>query len=426
MHFFTLLFISLIFIAHMCVLGIKEELEQCTLSDNNSKTSKCQDKIELANEQHEKQKYLDPKWQPYLNVISRSEQEYISCSDPDVVITSADCTACHDDVIKQDLAPFLAAGGISQEMMKEAAETNRITKYQVIDHKLYRSENCMFPFRCKGIEHFLNELLPELPDTEFYLNTRDWPMASRYFMKEPVPVFSFSKTSEYWDIMYPAWTFWEGGPALEIYPTGLGRWDNFVQSLTAEATKYPWTSKLEKGFFRGSRTSAERDPLVLLSRAEPSILDAEYTKNQAWKSDKDTLGAKPATEVRLEEHCRYKYLFNYRGVAASFRFKHLFLCGSLVLHVGDEWQEFFYPALKPWYHYIPLPTSASQAQIQEILQFARENDHVVKKIAERGFNFILNHLKFIDITCYWRKLLKEYTNLLKYKVTRDFTLFQIY
>ena len=59
-----------------------------------------------------------------------------------------------------------------------------------------------------------------------------------------------------------------------------------------------------KGFFRGSRTSAERDPLVLLSRAEPSILDAEYTKNQAWKSDKDTLGAKPATEVRLEEHCR--------------------------------------------------------------------------------------------------------------------------
>ena len=122
---------------------------------------------------------------------------------------------------------------------------------------------------------------------------------------------------------------------------------------------------------------------------------------------------------------RYKYLFNYRGVAASFRFKHLFLCGSLVLHVGDEWQEFFYPALKPWYHYIPLPTSASQAQIREILQFARENDHDVNKIAERGFNFILNHLKFIDITCYWRKLLIEYTNLLKYKVTRDYTLFQI-
>lgn len=34
------------------------------------------------------------------------------------------------------------------------------------------------------------------------------------------------------------------------------------------------------------RTSSERDPLILLSRATPDLVDAEYTKNQAWKSDK--------------------------------------------------------------------------------------------------------------------------------------------
>jgi hypothetical protein len=33
------------------------------------------------------------------------------------------------------------------------------------------------------------------------------------------------------------------------------------------------------------RTSAERDPLVLLSREDPELVDAQYTKNQAWKSD---------------------------------------------------------------------------------------------------------------------------------------------
>ena len=34
------------------------------------------------------------------------------------------------------------------------------------------------------------------------------------------------KTANEHDIMYPAWTFWEGGPAVwPIYPTGLGRWD---------------------------------------------------------------------------------------------------------------------------------------------------------------------------------------------------------
>lgn len=57
-----------------------------------------------------------------------------------------------------------------------------------------------------------------------------------------------------------------------------------------------------------------------------------------------------------------RYLFNFRGVAASFRFKHLFLCGSLVFHVGNEWLEFFYPKLKPWVHYIPVKTDLSNVQ----------------------------------------------------------------
>lgn len=48
---------------------------------------------------------------------------------------------------------------------------------------------------------------------------------------------------------------------------------------------------------------------MLLSRKEPELVDASYTKNQGWKSDADTLGAKPATEISLEDHCEYKYDF---------------------------------------------------------------------------------------------------------------------
>ncbi len=47
---------------------------------------------------------------------------------------------------------------------------------------------------------------------------------------------------------------------------------------------WPWEAKFNKAFFRGSRTSEARDPLVLLSREEPDLVDAQYTKNQAWKS----------------------------------------------------------------------------------------------------------------------------------------------
>lgn len=41
----------------------------------------------------------------------------------------------------------------------------------------------------------------------------------------------FSQTDEFSDIMYPAWSFWSGGPAIKIYPTGLGRWDLHYVSM---------------------------------------------------------------------------------------------------------------------------------------------------------------------------------------------------
>ncbi len=33
------------------------------------------------------------------------------------------------------------------------------------------------------------------------------------------------------------------------------------------------------------RTSSERDPLILLSREHPDLVNAQYTKNQAWRSE---------------------------------------------------------------------------------------------------------------------------------------------
>jgi protein glucosyltransferase len=74
-------------------------------------------------------------------------------------------------------------------------------------------------------------------------------------------------------------------------------------------------------------------------------------------------------------------------VAASFRFKHLFLCNSLVFHVGDEWLEFFYSELKPWVHYIPVEQNLKN--VKELIEFAIENDKIVNAIAKR---YLLSYL----------------------------------
>uniref|UniRef100_A0A8C9LDU4 Protein O-glucosyltransferase 1 n=1 Tax=Pavo cristatus TaxID=9049 RepID=A0A8C9LDU4_PAVCR len=340
----------------------------------------------------------DAKWKTITDQINRAVEAYKPC-------VKENCS-CHQSVWKQDLAPFRS--GISKETISDVVSRKLGTHYQIIKNKLYREHDCMFPARCSGVEHFIHGIINRLPDMEMVINVRDYPQVPKW-MKPIIPVFSFSKTAEYNDIMYPAWTFWEGGPAVwPIYPTGLGRWDLMREDLRRCFGNNRWHFLC--------RTSSERDPLILLSREDPELVDAEYTKNQAWKSEKDTLGKPPAKEIPLVDHCKYKYLFNFRGVAASFRLKHLFLCGSLVFHVGEEWLEFFYQQLKPWVHYIPVKSDLSD--VRELLQFAKENDNVAQEIAERGRQFITEHLQMEDVSCYWEHLLSEYSQTLTYKVKR--------
>ncbi|XP_053947059.1 O-glucosyltransferase rumi-like [Anastrepha ludens] len=342
--------------------------------------------------------------------IGKSLESYVDCADE-----NEDCQ-CYNNVIVNDLKPYQNKG-VTQEMLKNSAKYG--TRYKILNHLLYRDSECMFPARCSGIEHFILNLLAELPDMDMIINTRDWPQVLSGLGGRIGPLFSFSKTNDYLDIMYPAWTFWAGGPAISLHPTGIGRWDLLREGITEASAKTDWSKKLPLGFFRGSRTSDERDALVLLSRRRPDLVDAQYTRNQAWKSPKDTLNAEPAKEVLFEEHCRFKYLFNFRGVAASFRFKHLFLCNSLVFHVGDEWNEFFYFALKPWVHYVPLKSYPTEQEIEKILEYFRDHDELAQEIAERGKQFIWKHLRMQDVECYWKKLLLEYQKLLKFKVVAD-------
>ncbi|XP_046459242.1 O-glucosyltransferase rumi homolog [Daphnia pulex] len=388
----------LVFIFGVKCTGTVEEFGYCTKLNGCNQNEVEENMYTQENNEN---------WVEFKGHISQSLLDYKPC-------LFKNCS-CFTNLVIEDLKAFKDVG-ITKSMLDKAKD--RGTKYQIIGQKLYRESFCLFPSRCAGIEHFILKVIKELPDMELIINNRDWPQVSRHF-GEVLPILSFSKTKEYLDITYPAWTFWEGGPAINLYPRGLGRWDQHRISIDKVAATYPWNEKQSKAFFRGSRTSSERDPLILLSRGNLNLVDAQYTKNQAWKSDSDTLGAPPAEEVSLESHCSYKYLFNYRGVAASFRFKHLFLCKSLVFHVGDEWIEFFYPALKPWVHYIPVSSAATQRDLARLIRFAKENDSLVSKIATRGHQLVWNHLKLSDVECYWKFLLTEYAKLLRFKPQLD-------
>ena len=46
-------------------------------------------------------------------------------------------------------------------------------------------------YRCNGVEHFLLEIIADLPDLDMIVNVRDNPQSYRH--GPPMPIFSFSK-----------------------------------------------------------------------------------------------------------------------------------------------------------------------------------------------------------------------------------------
>ncbi|XP_015795951.1 protein O-glucosyltransferase 1 [Tetranychus urticae] len=364
-----------------------------------SDTTEELDEDELQSMVHEKAKYYRPdEWSDYLVWIKTAENNPNKCE-------TQSSLGCFKSQIDNDLVYWMDKGITLQDI-----ETSKPygVHYQIINHQLYRQYDCMFPTRCEGIEHFLLNLIHKLPDLEMVINVRDWPVTVKGDSR--MPIMSFSRDDSYNnDILYPAWSFWSGGPAIDQYPTGIGRFDLLTRSIVASSP--PWNQKTEVCFFRGSRTSADRDWLILLSRRQPDLVDAQYTKNQAWRSIKDTLGYQPAPTISFEYHCKYKYLINFRGVAASFRYKHLFLCQSLVFNMQSSWIEFFYPSLVPWYHYVPV----NESNFISILTFFKENDSLAASIASNGFQFIKKHLTLEAVELYWEHLLMKYSQALKYK-----------
>lgn len=315
--------------------------------------------------------------------------------------------------IERDLGRFKAEG-ITQAQVAAAAGLPGVVRFAVVDGTLYRSPQCAFEARCDGVAHFLHAIAKSVPNVEIAINVRDLPVT--HSATDP-PVFSFSKGPPHHDILYPAWTFWAGGPAVwPLYPTGLGRWDLQRDALAQSSTRWPWSAKTPKAFFRGSRTSGTRDPAVLLSRKHPELIDAGYVKNQGYRSPADLLDGPEAELVKLEDHCQWKVLLNYRGVAASFRHKHLFLCESLVFHVDDGWEEFYYPMLQPWVHYVPLRPDSRD--LEHLLRFFLRHDGIAREIATAGAVVIREHLRMADVEAYWVELLRQYARLMRWEVTR--------
>ena len=81
----------------------------------------------------------DSRWQGYLDLIASSVAEYGGC-----VGERCDCLG---DQIAQDLMVWRERGGIDIAEFEQAKARRGGVHYQIVNHTLYREEECMFPSR---------------------------------------------------------------------------------------------------------------------------------------------------------------------------------------------------------------------------------------------------------------------------------------
>ena len=108
----------------------------------------------------------------YLNTIQYQWELYPSEEERG----SGDCAAHYDGVIENDLKVWKESNGISHAEFDESKILG--LHYKIINHTLYRQRQCVFDQRCKGVEHFILEIIKELPNMEIIINVFDNPKVS--------------------------------------------------------------------------------------------------------------------------------------------------------------------------------------------------------------------------------------------------------
>jgi len=179
----------------------------------------------------------------------------------------------------------------------------------------------------------------ELPDVDFVMLTADHPEqgfskmskvpVDSHFNRSSAPLLlAYRKQQDNGTVAAPDWTFWSSKSGSEHYAPVLPSIDEAAALIRAEAALHPWAERDPRLFFMGANAHGdERSKVWQLARDEPGWAWVGVSNVQAAGSAKYGVNLEKTrpdlffNETTLPEHCKFKYLLNLAGNAASSRFK---------------------------------------------------------------------------------------------------------
>lgn len=296
-------------------------------------------------------------------------------------------------------------------------------RYRIINNKLYRyyPKNCAITTTKPPFEKAIKTLtkLVKLPDIDLIYSDMDgtpefYVPKDFYIVNNPqnqAPIFTRAKKIN--------------APYLVLIPdyhSISDKWVKDCMQMLNQMKKYPWKEKDSIAFWRGASSDKAYDvntyklrPRVIISKLSqdhPEFLDAGLViTDQVQLKDillQDKLVKKSAT---TEEHLKYKYLPVLDGYMCTYPgYQWRLLSNSVCFKQNSDEIQWFYAALKPYVHYIPIENDMSD--LLDKIVWAQSSDDICEKIALNATDFVLNNLMLEDNYLYLYKVIDQYSTYL--------------
>jgi serine/threonine protein kinase len=280
----------------------------------------------------------------------------------------------------------------------------------------------------------------ELPDLEFFVNRRDFPLLKRdgtepysnmfnstefplvsHKYEKYCPILSMVTTDSFADIPIPTGDDWSRVCQREkkYFPDTCNRsfeikapeWEKrkpiamFRGSSTGCGTTIETNMRLKLAYmsFKGEK---DKDGLPLLDAGitgwnlrPRKLMDSDYLQTIDIKALPFSL----AKKMTPQEQAEYKYVINVDGHVSAFRLSLELEAGMCVLLVDSDYKMWYRSLLKPYVHYIPVKRDLSD--LLEQIRWCKENDAKCKKISEEAEKFARKYLSKDGMLDYLQKLL---------------------
>ncbi|MBX7066698.1 MAG: hypothetical protein K1X28_05655 [Parachlamydiales bacterium] len=317
--------------------------------------------------------------------------------------------------ISADLSPFPQ---ITQESLDQTYEhvSETFDRYRIFNNRLYKfvPPNKRLSSRDNVFERALKTLLlyAKLPNVDFiYCPMDGLPepyMAQNFYHSEPqAPIFAKARLAL--------------APHIILIPDQFSlseNWFEVSREILALNEVISWDDKKPLAMWRGGLTDIGipngsfapnyRDcPRYKISKLPSEWVDAGLQWSDCAQLDK-LLEQEGATKngASKQEHLQFKYLPVLDGHMCTYPgYQWRLLSNSVSFKQESDQEQWFYSALKPYTHYIPIKNDMSD--LIEKVEWARSHDTEVQQIIQNAQDFAKNNLLPEDDYLYLYLALKE-------------------